>query len=513
MHVGTFTLEGTWRAASGQLAELARLGITMIEMMPVAEFPGSFGWGYDGVNLFAPTRLYGGPDDLRAFIDAAHGTKIAVVLDVVYNHFGPDGNYLPAYSDSYFTDKYTNEWGKAINFDGESSAPVREFFVTNARYWIEEFHFDGLRLDATQSMHDASREHVIAAITRAVREAAVPRSAIVIAENETQHAFMAQSPEQGGFGIDALWNDDFHHSAQVALTGRHEAYYTDYRGYPQEFVSMAKRGFLYQGQYYLWQGKHRGTPTNGLGPGAFIHFLQNHDQVANSCCGQRIHMLTSPGLFRAMTALLLLGPQTPMLFQGQEFAASSPFLYFVDLPESLSGAVHEGRLQFLSQFPSLADPGFQEQLPDSRSFSTFLRSRLDLSERKTHSHAYALHEDLLRLRRDDPVFRKQDPNGLDGAIIRDDAFVLRFFGEGGDDRLLTINLGPDLFLTPMPEPLLAPPRGRVWRLLWSSEDHKYGGLGVPQIASDKAWVVPGKSATVFRPDASEARDDTGRKTP
>ena len=226
MHIGTFTTEGTWKAAEGELGELARFGITVIEQMPVADFPGRFGWGYDGVNLFAPTRLYGSPDDFRSFVDAAHRHGIAVILDVVYNHLGPDGNFLPIFSGSYFTDRYTNDWGKAINFDGPGSGPVREFFAANARYWIEEFHLDGLRLDATQAIYDASNEHIIALDDPRVRAAAGKPADIVIAENEPQYARLARRETKGGYGLDALWNDDFHHSAQVALTGRREAYYT-----------------------------------------------------------------------------------------------------------------------------------------------------------------------------------------------------------------------------------------------------------------------------------------------
>lgn len=405
--MGTFTSEGTWKEAAGQLEELAACGITVIEHMPAAEFPGRFGWGYDGVDLFAPTRLYGSPDDFRSFVDAAHRAGIAVILDVVYNHLGPDGNYLPAFSDSYLTDRYSNEWGRAINFDGPESGPVREFFISNARYWIEEFHLDGLRLDATQTMFDASAEHIIAAITASVREAAGSRRTIVIAENEPQQVKLARPRSEGGYGIDALWNDDFHHSAQVAVSGRREAYYTDYLGSPQEFISMVKRGYLYQGQYYLWQNKRRGTPASALPPAAFVQFVQNHDQIANSCCGYRIHRRTSPALLRAITALLLLAPGTPMLFQGQEFAASAPFLYFADLPDRLEAVVREGRKDFLSQFPSLTDPDLRPRLPDPGDPATFIRCKLDLVERESHRETYALHRDLLRLRREDPVFRRQ----------------------------------------------------------------------------------------------------------
>ena len=248
MHVGTFTRQGTWEAAARELETLSASGVTVLEIMPVADFTGSFGWGYDGVNLYAPTRLYGIPDDFRRFVDRAHSTGLAVILDVVYNHFGSDGAYFTEFSDDYFTDRYENEWGRPINFDGKNSAPVREFIIANAGYWIDEFHIDGLRLDATQQIFDATSPHVLAEITRRAREAAHERSIIIVAENEPQHVKLIRPVEQGGYGMDALWNDDFHHTAVVAMTGRNEAYYTDYRGTPQEFVSAVKWGYLYQGQ-------------------------------------------------------------------------------------------------------------------------------------------------------------------------------------------------------------------------------------------------------------------------
>ncbi len=318
MHIGTFTREGTWKAAMEHLAYLKETGITVLEVMPVNDFPGRFGWGYDGVNPFAPTRLYGAPDDFREFVNRAHTAGLGVILDVVYNHLGPDGNYLPSFSPYYFTKDHETDWGEAINFYAEHCAPVREFFIANAGYWIDEFHLDGLRLDATQNIYDKSKDHILAAIARAVRKEAQGKDTIVIAENEPQEVKLVTSRERGGYALDALWNDDFHHSAMVRLTGHNEAYYTDYLGNPQEFVSAAKYGYLYQGQWYKWQSKRRGTPTFGLPHPVFVTFIQNHDQVANSARGQRAHMVTGPGLHRAMTTLVLLAPGTPMLFQGEE---------------------------------------------------------------------------------------------------------------------------------------------------------------------------------------------------
>ena len=495
MHVGTFTPEGTWRAATAQLAWLAQLGITTIELMPVGEFPGQFGWSYDVVHFFAPTRLYGHPDEMRAFVDEAHRVGLGVILDVVYNHCATTGCFLDAYSPGYFSRRYKNDWGHAINFDGEGSRDSREFFLTNVDYWVREFHLDGFRLDATQSMFDRSRTHIIADIGDRARAAAGSRGVYIVGENEPQDVRLLQDPPHGGYGLDALCNDDFHHSARVALTGRTEAYYSDYRGRPQEFVSAAKRGFLYQGQHYSWQKKNRGTQTRGLDAARFVTFIQNHDQIANSTRGRRIHELTTPGRLRAATALLLLGPQTPMLFQGQEFAASAPFLYFADNAPENAGVVKDGRREFLEQFPSIKAGG-HVLLRDPASRGTFERCKLDLSERESHAEAVALHRDLLALRRSDAVFGggRRD---VDGAVLADDAFVLRYFGDAGDDRLLAVNFGRELELSVLPEPLLAPPPEREWALVWSSEDVAYGGDGTLSPDCGAIWRVPAHAAFVL----------------
>jgi maltooligosyltrehalose trehalohydrolase len=497
MHIGTFTPEGTYASAMRELAELANLGITVLEIMPLAEFPGRFGWGYDGVDLYAPTRLYGQPDDLRRFVDHAHRVGLGVILDVVYNHVGPDGSYLKEYSDDYFTDKYENEWGEAINFDGADAAPVREFFIANAGYWIDEFHMDGLRLDATQSIHDASPEHVILAVGRRARQAAGRRSIILVAENEPQHSELVKPAAEGGCELDMLWNDDFHHSATVAMTGGNEAYYHDHLGRPQEFVSAAKYGYLYQGQLYAWQGKRRGTPAFGLPAAAFVNFIENHDQVANSARGQRCHQLTSPGRYRAMTALMLLMPGTPMLFQGQEFGASTPFLFFADHHRELAAQVRSGRADFLAQFSTIATPETFAQLADPGDEETFKSCRLDLGERERHAPIYAMHRDLLRLRREDAVLSGQ--HAVDGAVLGPDAFLLRYFGPAGDDRLLIVNLGLRLELAVAPEPLVAPPRGKRWTKAWSSEEPAYGGSGTPPLETEDNWVIPGHAAVLLRP--------------
>ncbi len=520
MHIGAFTPEGTWRAAMDELPELARLGVTVLEIMPVADFCGRFGWGYDGVNMFAPTRLYGSPNDLRAFVNRAHELGLGVILDVVYNHFGPDGNYVGQFSRDYFSRRYKNEWGEPLNFDDGNSGPVREFFISNAAYWIEEFHMDGLRLDATQQIFDSSPTHILTEIGRAVRAAGRGRATYLVNENECQHTRLVRRPDDGGCGLDALWNDDFHHTARAALTGRKEAYYTDYKGTPQEFISASKWGYLFQGQWYKWQGKRRGTPALDLGPESFVNFIQNHDQVANSLHGHRVHQLTSAGRLKAMTTLLLLAPQTPMLFMGQEFAASQPFLYFADHNPELAKLVAQGRSDFLRQFKSLTCPECEVMQNNPESEQTFRQCVLDFSEREKNREIYALHRDLLKLRRDTPVFAKPRRRGVDGAVLGAEAFVLRYFAGGAGDfasddqeRLLVVNLGADLDLNPAPEPLLAPPGGYVWKNIFSTESTIYGGGGTPALESEENWWLPGHAAVVLAPEGTEDQERSrGGKT-
>ena len=509
LHVGTFTPEGTWRAAANELEALADLGITIVEMMPVADFAGRFGWGYDGVDLYAPTRLYGTPDDLRAFIDRAHALGIGVILDVVYNHIGPDGNYLSDFARDYFTDRYRNDWGEAINF--ETAPPARAFFVENAGYWIDEFHFDGLRLDATQDIHDISRDHVVSELIRKVRAKAGSRAVYVVAENEPQETRFARDPAQGGHGGDALWNDDFHHTAVVALTGRREAYYFDYKGSAQEFVSCARYGYLYQGQWYSWQKKRRGTPALDLPPRAFVSYLENHDQVANTPFGKRLHQVCSPSRLRAVTALTLLGPATPMLFQGQEFASSSPFLYFADQTAELRRSVSEGRREFLLQFPSVKDPDVQAALPPPGDEETFRRCTLNLGERETNRPWYDLHRDLIALRRSDAVIKAAALTRPEGAVIALQVLALRYQGGAEGDRLLIVNLGCDVDLSPVPEPLLAPPLDCRWIVQWSSEAPRYGGGGTAPVRPHSRVHMPGEAAILLRSEPGPIDGDGGRK--
>src|SRR6266536_422835 len=500
MHIGTFTKEGTWRAAAEQLPELARIGITMVEMMPVADFPGKFGWGYDGVNLFAPSHLYGTPDDLRAFIDRAHSLGLAVILDVVYNHFGPDVNYLGAFSDDYLIRGNENEWGDEVNFDGPNSGPVREFFITNGCYWIEEFHFDGFRFDALHAVRDRSNEYIIGGVGRAARKAAGSRSILLIAENDRQEARMVRPRSESGDDWDGMWNDDFHHSAVVALTGRKEAYFGDYRGAPQEFISAAKYGFLYQGQALSWRKALRGSPSIGIAPEAFVCFIENHDQIANTGPGERLSFQASPARYRAMTALLLLGPWTPLLFQGEEFGASSPFMFFADIGDaSVRDAIRKGRAEWLAPFLSLTEEEALTTLPAPDDPEVFARCKLDFSEREKNRQIYDLHIDLLKLRREDPRFRQQISGSIDGAVLGTTSFVLRYFSKADDDRLLLVNFGERQVLHPASEPLLAPPSGCTWETLWTSESSRYGASGAAITALPEEWVLPGESTVALRP--------------
>lgn len=477
LHIGTFTPEGTFDAAAAKLEYLRDLGVTVLEVMPVAECPGRWNWGYDGVQIYAPYHMYGDHEAFKRFVDRAHGLDLAVILDVVYNHVGPDGNYLPHFSPHYFSQRYRTDWGEPFNLDEEHSAGVREFLIGNACYWIREFHLDGFRLDATQSIFDASTPHLLAELSQRARALAQPRRIIFIAENEPQCSEHLLPVNDGGFGMDAMWNDDFHHSARVALTGSRDGYFHDYTGRAQEFLSCVRRGFLYQGQWYSWQKLCRGTPLHGRDAAACVIFLQNHDQVGNTATGIRIHSNSAAARYRALAALTLLAPQTPLLFMGQEFGASTTFTFFADHTEKLSQQVHAGRREFVGQFRAYADPRLQALIPDPGAEQSFLDSKLDWAECARNRDMLSLHRDLLRLRSDDPVISRQDLASIDGATLSEHSFVLRWFDAGHGDRLLIVNLDRELDPGSIAEPLLAPPRGSGWQMFWNSESPEYGGLG------------------------------------
>lgn len=501
LHIGTFTPEGTWRAAAERLQHLRDLGVTVLQVMPVGTFQGRFGWGYDTTLPYAPYAPYGSPDAMRAFVDAAHAVGIGVILDVVYNHVGI-GDHYRAYGDSFLTDRGDSEWGASFNFDGEGSQAVRAFIVGNAVYWIEEFHIDGLRIDAAQAMIDTSPEHIIAELTRAVRAAAAPRNAYVVVENQPQERRMVEPASAGGYGLDAMISDDFQHAVRVAVTGHNEFYYRDYLGTPQELVSALKYGFLYQGQRSDMRDAAYGTDNLDTPAEHFVHFLENHDQVANSARGFRLHALASPARVRAVTSLLLLGPQTPCLFQGQEFGARTPFHYFSGLEGQLAKDVAEGRRKSLVNFQGVADPAMQARLPDPSAPATFAACKLDWSEVERQPGVLALHRDLLALRRRHAAFSQASSRRIDGAVLGEAALLIRYLTEAPSEQcLLLVNLGKDLAIGVVAEPLLAPPRGHRWRLIWSSEHPDYDGAGRPPVDLHKYWSLPGDSALVF---ASEA---------
>ncbi len=479
LHIGAFTAEGTWAAAAKELPRLAELGVTAIEIMPVADFPGKFGWGYDGVNLFAPTRLYGRPDDFRAFVNQAHQAGLGVLLDVVYNHLGPDGNYLGQFARSYVTERHHTPWGPALNYDGSNAAPVRETILANAGYWIEEFHVDGLRLDATHTIFDDSPRHILSEIRRTVRERAAGRGTLVFAEDELRRVALAFPLERGGLGLDGIWHDDLHHAAIVAAGGKREGYYRTFEGSATELVAVT-RGTL--------------RDPGELDPPHLVTCLQNHDQIAHSARGLRLHALTSPGRWRALSAYLLLTPGTPLLFMGQEFAASSPFLFFADHEPKLAALVRRGRAEYLAQFESIADPAMQALLDDPGSPDTFARCRLDPSEVAQHPEAVALHRDLLMLRRHDAAFSRQ--KAPRGRVFNQSALALRFAAVDNLDRLLLLNLGHDLPIAEDADPLLAAPPDAAWTLIWSSEDPRYGGGGTSAAARQRR-LIPAESAIVL----------------
>jgi maltooligosyltrehalose trehalohydrolase len=499
MHVGTFTTAGTWGAARAQLQRLADLGVTTLEIMPLAEFSGRFGWGYDGVFLFAPFHGYGTPDDVRVFINDAHRLGIAVILDVVYNHLGPVGNVVHEFSDWYFAGHET-DWGRGFNVDGAHSEPVRAFMRANVRHWIQEYHFDGLRFDAVHSIVDRSDEHIVLELTRHARAIAHPRRLLLVAENESQDvSFVKDVGERGPDGLDAIWNEDWHHAAFVALTGQNVAYCTDYDGTANEFAAMARWHLLYQGQWYSWQKQRRGTDARACQSSAFVNFLENHDQVANTGRGVRLHQLTDRAQWRAMVALLLLGPQVPMLFQGQECATTSPFSYFADHEGDLAEAVRKGRLEFLAQFPALRDPETREVLPDPGDEAVFRACRINWCGHPGSEEARLLHTDLLTMRRSDVVLAGlgTPATRVATSALTSHVLLLRYTA-GEEERLMLVNLGRGTILR-MNDPLLAPSsRQRQWTMTWCSERAVYGGTGVAAFPTEGLWSLQANCAWLLR---------------
>jgi maltooligosyltrehalose trehalohydrolase len=398
LHVGTFTPAGTFDGAIERLDHLVRLGVTHVELMPVAQFPGGHGWGYDGVDLFAPHAAYGGPDGLKRLIDACHGRGLAVLLDVVYNHLGPAGNYLERFG-PYFTDRYATPWGRAVNLDGPGSDDVRRFFCDNALAWLRDYHADGLRLDAVHAIVDTSAVHFLEQLAAEVTElgARLGRRLVLVAESDLNDPRIVRAPDVGGYGLDAQWSDDFHHALHAALTGERGGYYADF-GRLADVAKALGSAFVYDGRVSAFRGRRHGRPATGLPGGRFLGYLQTHDQVGNRAQGERTSHLLSPGLLKVGAALVLLGPFVPMLFQGEEWAASTPFLYFTDHEDpALARAVSEGRRHEFQAFGW--DPA---EVPDPQAPETFRRSKLDWSEpgREPHRALLDWHAALVRLRRE-----------------------------------------------------------------------------------------------------------------
>jgi maltooligosyltrehalose trehalohydrolase len=402
LHVGTFTARGTFDGVTERIPDLAALGVSAIELMPVADFPGGRNWGYDGVAPFAPARCYGTPDDLRSLVDAAHAAGIGVLLDVVYNHLGPDGAYLSSYSPYYFTHRHHTPWGAGLNFDGEHSSHVREFFIENALHWIHEYHIDGLRLDATHAIADDGPRHFLAELTTRVHESGGSRRPIVIAEDHRNLNTLLKPVSGGGWGIDAVWADDFHHQCRRLLAGDHEGYYRDFTGRTDDLATTVRRGWFFTGQYSQHLGERRGSDPEGLPYSCFVICLQNHDQVGNRALGNRLHHQIDRAAFHAASALLLMAPETPLIFMGQEWASSSPFLFFTDHRAELGTLVTKGRREEFRHFSAFSDPESRARIPDPQQMSTFLSSQLTWDERRCELHASTLrlYHALVALRRE-----------------------------------------------------------------------------------------------------------------
>jgi malto-oligosyltrehalose trehalohydrolase len=419
LHVGAFTSSGTFSSVAGRLGYLAELGITAIELMPVSDFPGQRDWGYDGVYPFAPDSCYGRPEELKELVQAAHGHRLMVFLDVVYNHFGPEGNYLNSYAPQFFTDRHRTPWGKGINFDGPESRNVRDFFIHNALYWLDEYHLDGLRLDAVHEIIDDSPTHILTELADKVRTFVEPdRHVHLILENDSNQAhYLRRSEECRARSYTAQWNDDIHHAAHVLLTGERDGYYSDYADRPLDRLGRCLvEGFDYQGEASLFRnGQARGESTTGLPPTAFVSFLQNHDQIGNRAFGERLTTLAEPRAIRALAAILLLAPSPPLLFMGEEFGTESPFLFFCDFEKSLAEAVAAGRRNEFARFARFNDPAARAGIPDPNAPATFEVSRLSWDDLKQprHDEWLRFYRSLLKLR-----FQHIVPHLSDACKIR-----------------------------------------------------------------------------------------------
>ncbi|MEH3146693.1 MAG: malto-oligosyltrehalose trehalohydrolase [Methylobacterium frigidaeris] len=465
VHVGTATPSGTYAGLTEKLEDLRDLGVTAIELLPLADFKGSRNWGYDGVLPYAPDSSYGTPDDLRRLVDKAHALGLMVILDVVYNHFGPAGNYLHAYAKTFFTERHQTPWGAGINFDGESSGPVvRDFFVHNSLYWLEEFHFDGLRFDAVHAIQDDSKTHFIAELSQRIRAALPDRQVHLMLENEANQARWLTRDEAGrAVGHSAQWADDLHHGWHVLLTGEDAGYYESFADKPHERLARSlAEGFAYQGEPFKTLDNHpRGEPSGHLPPSAFVTFLQNHDQVGNRALGERLSQLADPPKLALARAGLLLAPQIPMLWMGEEWSASTPFLFFVDFApdEELNKAVRDGRRREFKSFAAFADEEKAKTIPDPTAKTTFDASKLDWSERDRPPHREVLEDTtrLLALRQAEIVpLTKTGWKGGRAERPRPDVLDVSWAYEGGTLRFVAA-------LGDRPYDLPAPTGAVIWK--------------------------------------------------
>jgi 1,4-alpha-glucan branching enzyme/maltooligosyltrehalose trehalohydrolase len=475
LHVGTFSPAGSFAGVAERLDYLAGLGVTAIELMPVADFPGARNWGYDGVLPFAPDSRYGRPEDLKALVDAAHARGLMVLLDVVYNHFGPEGNYLHVYAQPFFSRRHHTPWGGAINFDGADSRTVRDFFVHNALFWLTEYHFDGLRLDAVHAIDDDYTPHILDELAQRVHEAVGPECHVhLVLENDANEARYL-----GPGRYAAQWNDDIHHALHVLVSGETDGYYADYADAPLRHLGRClAQGFAYQGEASAYRGQQpRGEASGALPPQAFLAFLQCHDQVGNRAFGERITALAGPDAVRAAVAVCLLAPSVPLLFMGEEFAAPSPFLFFCDFGDDLRAAVTEGRRREFARFARYADPAAQARIPDPNREETFAASKLDWGALEVGGADWlAYYRGLLKLRREEIVPRLGGMRGGTGRFELPEAGGLRVewhLGDGSTLRLLA-NLSHAAIDAALPAGRVvfasaAPAAGRCapWSVVWA----------------------------------------------
>jgi maltooligosyltrehalose trehalohydrolase len=477
LHIGTFTPTGTFDEAIARLDHLVALGVTHVEIMPVAQFPGAWGWGYDGVDLYAAQNTYGGPDALKRLVDACHARGLAVLLDVVYNHLGPSGNYLARFG-PYFTARYTTPWGSAINLDGPGSDEVRRFLCDNALMWLRDYHCDGLRLDAVHALLDQSAVHLLEQLADEVEalEAQLGRRLVLIAESDLNDPRLVRSREAGGYGLGAQWSDDFHHALHAALTGERDGYYADF-GALADLAHALRHAYVYEGRYSVGRGRRHGRPTSGLSGHRFVVFSQNHDHIGNRAQGERTAALLSPGRLRMAAALVCLAPFIPLLFQGEEWGVSAPFLYFTDHQDAdLAQAVREGRRNEFTAFGwNPAD------VPDPQARATFERSKLDWSELEQEPHAslYAWYRSLLRLRRETPALTDGDMRATRTA-----------YGEAA--RWLTVARGPIILacnLTDHAQRVPLPAGTDNARILLSSQPGAESATGAVTLPADAVAVL------------------------